>query len=475
MVTASVARPWSALRTPAFWLLFAANGLVALAVLLLGAVQLFVSPRAGALAAPAVLAYGALWLVLILRVGDPVERRPAWLVAAAVAWGGTVACAVAIGAEVFLDDIVAKTVSPTFAAQWGAALIAPTAEELAKAAGVVLVVLAARPYVTTVWSGAIYGALVGLGFAVVEDAGYALTFADLALPDDVVAAGQVLVLRFTTPGLVGHTIFSAVAGAGVTYAWLRVDRSRGNRLGVLAAAMAGSWLLHFTVNSPLAIGAAEALDTVGDAGEWAGYHLAVTLVAVPWLWWLVGLRRRDAVAVLDRAAALAPGAVTQAEVPALAGVRARWWADRAVRRAHGPEAAAAARRLRRVQLRLAATLAKPFRGYVAAQPPHWYAPPVRRWWHEAYEARQALAASGAPVDPDPVVRPRAAWWVGVALIVAAVAGLAYWPLSALALIGAVVAGWRWSGPRILTVGALAAVLVAYTWLVTALLVVIYPT
>ena len=87
-------RPWSLARTPAFWIMLVPVALTGLAVLLFGVLQLFVVPRSTALAVPLSLAYGALWIVVLLRVADIVERRPAGLVALAVAWGGTVACAV---------------------------------------------------------------------------------------------------------------------------------------------------------------------------------------------------------------------------------------------------------------------------------------------------------------------------------------------------------------------------------------------
>lgn len=321
-------RRWSAVRTPAFWFLLAVTGFGTVALLAVAVLMLFFTPRATAVMIPLTLGYGALWVAVLLRVVDPVERRPAWLVAAAVAWGGTAAAGVGGGSGYFLDSIVARAVSPTFAAQWGAALVAPTAEEAAKAAGVVMIVLAARPYVTTAWSGAMYGALVGVGFAVTEDAGYGVLYADMALPDDVTAAVRVALLRFLVPGFVGHPLFTAAAGAGIAYAWLRTGRSRRHRLGVLGAALFGAWSMHFVVNSPLAAGAAEALAGLGDVAGWAGYLLAITAAAVPVLWWLAWLRRHDALVVLRRAAFLAPAALPEAEVPALAGLRSRPRASR---------------------------------------------------------------------------------------------------------------------------------------------------
>jgi RsiW-degrading membrane proteinase PrsW (M82 family) len=285
-----VTRPLSPVHTPAFWLLLAVTGVAGLGVLLVGAFLVYLTPRTGAVVLPLTLAYAAVWVLLLLWLADRVERRPVWLVAVAVSWGGTVSVLVGAASGYFQDNLIAKAISPTFAATWGAAFVGPTAEEPAKAAGVVLLLLAARPYLVSAWSGAIYGALVGVGFAAVEDAGYGMLYADLALPDDVRAGVSVAVLRFLVPGLVGHPLFTAAAGAGIAYAWVSTDRSRGRRLAVLAGGLAAAWLLHFVVNSPMAQWALEASTNVAWAGDWTGYFLVVVLPAVPVLWWLARLR-----------------------------------------------------------------------------------------------------------------------------------------------------------------------------------------
>lgn len=382
-------RPWSPARVPAFWVLLVVVLMVGGVVLLLSAILLVYTPWSGVLTVPLVLGYAGLWLALVLRVLDPVESRPVWLGALAVGWGATAACAVGIGAGVYLDDLVAKAVSPAFAAAWGPALSAPTAEELAKVAGVVLVLLAARPYVGTVWSGAVYGALVGIGFAATEDAGYALTYADMALPDDTVAAGQVLLLRFSTPGIAGHPLFTAVAGAGVAYAWLRTDRTPTRRAGVLFAALGTAWVMHGFVNAPLAAHGADALAGLGWVAGWAGYILIASVPSVPALCWLLAVRRADSRLLLHRLAALLPGALSVSEVPALTAYCARSRADRRLRRERGRAAVRAAHRLRRAQLRLAGAVARPYRGYPVGLPA-WSAPQVNRWSTEVLQARAEL-------------------------------------------------------------------------------------
>jgi protease PrsW len=103
----------------------------------------------------------------------------------------------------------------------GPALVAPFIEELFKALVVLLVFLFLRGEFDNVRDGIVYGALVGLGFAVGETA-YAVArgFAETGSASLV----QQLVARFALLGLSGHTLFGALVGAGFGLA--REDRRR---------------------------------------------------------------------------------------------------------------------------------------------------------------------------------------------------------------------------------------------------------
>ncbi|ROP27437.1 PrsW family glutamic-type intramembrane protease [Couchioplanes caeruleus] len=461
--------PWSPARTPAFWILGGIGALSTLGVIGLTVFLAVSAPRAAAVSLPLAVVFAAFWLAALLGPVDPVERRPVWLVAAALAWGASVAVAVGAAGGYVTDLLLAKAIGPSFAAQWGPAIVAPYAEEIGKGAGVVLVLLMGRPYVITVWSGALYGAVVGVGFALAEDVSYALTAADDVLPDDAGAAVSTLLLRMAVPGLVGHPLFTATAGAGIAYAWLRRDRSRRHRLGVLAAAASGAALMHAVVNSPVAAGATELLATVPGSSAMAGYLLVVTGAAVPALRWLQRTRRADARALLAGAAALAPAAIRPEEVPILAGVRTRlasWWR---IRREHGAETARGAARLSRAQLRLAAASVRPYRGY-APTGPYGPAPTVQWWLDEAVAARRALPqAAAAPPETGPdVASGRATTAVAVTTLAAAVAGLLCSPVAAVALAGAVALRWRRGRGRLATTAVAAAVAGAYCALATVL-------
>ena len=55
---------------------------------------------------------------------------------------------------------------------WAAAIVAPVDEELYKGAGLVIIYLMARSEFDSVMDGLVYGAMIGLGFQVVENVQY---------------------------------------------------------------------------------------------------------------------------------------------------------------------------------------------------------------------------------------------------------------------------------------------------------------
>ena len=144
----------------------------------------------------------------------------------ALAWGGLVATAVAIPGSAALENLIAKLGSTRLAADWGAALAGPTVEEIAKTLGVVAIVLIARAQVNSVLDGVVYGAMVGLGFQTVENIVFAVGAVALAgQGDDVQPVVATFLLRGFLAGIWSHTMFGALAGAGIGYLVVRARPS----------------------------------------------------------------------------------------------------------------------------------------------------------------------------------------------------------------------------------------------------------
>ncbi|GAA2388166.1 membrane protein [Catellatospora methionotrophica] len=249
--TPRAARALKSLQLPAFWLL----GLIMLA----GIVRLLEILRTDLARFPvattsAVLLF-ALYAVpfwLFIASMDFLEREPPLLMATAFAWGGAVATTAAIPGTQAAHDLIAKLISPAFAATWGSAIAGPTIEELLKALGVVMIVLVARKQLNSVLDGMVYGALIGLGYQVVEDIIFAVNAVALrGQGDGIGPVVATFFLRGFLAGLWSHTLFTALAGAGIAWFVVRTDKPMWWRLGGLGLGLGLAWLTHFVWNSPL--------------------------------------------------------------------------------------------------------------------------------------------------------------------------------------------------------------------------------
>ncbi|BCB80769.1 hypothetical protein GCM10022251_00920 [Phytohabitans flavus] len=263
------ARSHKSLLLPAFWLvaLMMAVGAARTVLLIRHSIAEYPVATTAALALFAVYAV-PFWL--FVSALDYLEREPPLLLVIAFGWGGLVATTVSAPGSTAIQNMLAKGYSPGFAAAWGSAIAGPTVEEIVKTLGVVAIVLIARAQINSVLDGVIYGSLVGLGFQVVEDVVYAVNaVAAAGRGDDIGPVVATFFVRGFLAGLWSHTLFSALAGAGVASVVVRTDRTLRFRLGVAAVCLFGAWFCHFLWNSPLL--AVE----VGDNG----YLLIVVLLA----------------------------------------------------------------------------------------------------------------------------------------------------------------------------------------------------
>ncbi len=403
-------RPIGPLRLPAAW--------VVAALLVLGAVRmggvgwdfLTAYPMACALAIILFALYAVPFWLFLCEL-DYLEREPPLLQVTAFAWGGLVATSAAIAGNTAVQNIIAKVGSPALAATWGPATAGPAVEEIVKTLGVVAIVLVARGQVNSVLDGIVYGALVGLGFQIVENIVFAMGAVAAAGQGD--AAGPVVttfLLRGFLAGLWSHTLFGALAGAGIGYLVVRTDRRLRVRLGVAVLAVLGAWFSHFLWNAPL----------LGDGlGNGAVAVLAVLLLkGLPPLVMVLLLVRsahdREADYYVGRLAALDdPEVVTAGELRALGSGARRSRARRHARARAGRPAYLAVRRLQRAQARLAVALSRAEVGAVAVGPYASVGPglapglggvsasgrlrgAVRRWRAEVLRQRRILARLGHP-------------------------------------------------------------------------------
>jgi protease PrsW len=401
-------RGWTSLALPAFWLLI---GLLVIGIWRVASLvgTAFTAYPNATIVAAVLFALYAVPFVIVTRSIDFLEREPPMLLAAAFGWGGAVATTTAISGNTAVIDLLAKLVSPAFAASWGPAVSAPAIEEILKTLGVVVVVLVARKQVNSIVDGAVYGAFVGLGFQVVEDFIYAVNAVAIAGRGDSV---EPVIVTFFLRGFIGglwsHTLFSALAGAGVAYFVVRRNRSFARRLAVAGGCLLGAWTFHFVWNSPL----------LADGFGYGGLGvLAVLLVkglpALLLIWLLVRSASGSEADFYLAELVGDPEVATAKELAALRTGRRRMAARRYAYARCGRKGSDAVRRLQKAQAKLAVELSRSGRD----------APRLRK---NVLVQRQRLIGMRHPEAAAPPPKPHGwrRWLAGLAIAAAVAVGLA---------------------------------------------------
>jgi protease PrsW len=343
-------------RQPAFWLyavIVTVTGLYTISQQ-----QLFqeLSPTGWALSWVLLLVYG-LPLFLAIYLLDLYEREPMSLVIGALVWGAVAATVLAGIANEGWGAVVARLGGPVFAAEWTAALTAPFVEETLKAVGVVLIYLIARDEMDDMMDGFVYGAMVGLGFTLVEDVFYFIAIFGGT-------AGGVLAgfyVRVVSSGLYGHVLYTGLSGMGIAYFVSRRDEvSFGRRLAVAVGLLAAAVAAHFLWNSPWLNFFPAQLDSVGD---WVGIPVAAAIKGLPLLLVvvvLVRLARRRERMWLETAlrSEIDSPALSEAELRVLLDPSLKRRSRREMRARAGDGAARLLKRLQREQVNLAMVRAR---------------------------------------------------------------------------------------------------------------------
>lgn len=310
-----------------------------------------ISPSGWVLSWALLIVY-ALPVFLAVYLLDLYEREPMSLVIASLVWGAVAATTLAGLADEGWGLVVARLGGPEFASRWTAALTAPWVEETLKVAGVVLICLIGPSRVDDMMDGFVFGAMCGLGFAVVEDVFYFIG----VFGGTTSGVLEGFYVRVVSSGLYGHVMYTGLAGMGVAYFFSRRgDASLRRRVGVGVGLFAIAVVGHFLWNSPwLDLFPAE-LHGVGDwllipfAAAIKGLPLvAFVMVAV----WLARRReRRWLQAALSSEVGL-PG-ISATELGILVDPVARKRSVRHMRTRAGDRAARLLKRLQREQINLA--------------------------------------------------------------------------------------------------------------------------
>lgn len=370
-----------------------------------------------------VIAYAVPVAVIVYRL-DLFEREPTLVLAAAVVWGGIIATSMAAQANDAWLSILGKVASPDLASQWGAAIIGPGVEETLKLAGVVTLFLIVPGEFDGVLDGFVYGAMVGLGFTVVEDVSYFIT-AVAAAPGTFDQSGPVFdtfLVRVVGGGLYGHVLFTGLTGLGFAYIATRRSVAPSARLWRGGLCIVAGVAAHAIWNSPWM---EDILATSGGADpstlQWLEYGAVKGLPFLILLGLLVRLATRSEewtfrAIVADESD---PQVITEPEIASLRSLWSRRAARNEAGRARGPAATRALGKLQAAQVEYAMIRSRTdsptdpaleaqrqtirwLRSQLAAQPASQPAPaPGPATWPAATPASQPAAPLAWPAASQP--------------------------------------------------------------------------
>ena len=369
----------------------------------------------------------AIPVIAVIYYLDLYEREPVSILVAAVLWGGVAATTLSMYTNTPLAEVIYKvTGDATFTNEWSAALTAPFVEELFKGLAVVLLIAIARKELDDVLDGFVWGAMVGVGFLLVEDVFYFVrAFAETG---EMMSIAQMFMIRILGAGPYSHFLYTGLIGMGLAYYVVRTDKTTGTRILTAIGLIAAGVGAHFFWNSPIFAGI---LGPDSGIVEWFAY---VTIKGLPALIGLVLVVRLARNRERKWFASLASGfyddgCITPEEITELGGLRSRRRARNAAGAAKGPEGKRLKGRLQREQISLAMLFSK----HGSEQHPE-----VARQMADVLAIKAELAALGSGTSPmaaawgqpagavpaqpvaQPVPQPSPAWG-GPAVVAAAVA------------------------------------------------------
>lgn len=298
----------------------------------------------------------ALWVipvVVAIYVLDQFEREPLSIMAAAFIWGAVIATGLAIITNTTWFEIIYKLFGPEVVNSWGPALIGPPIEESLKYLGLVTIFLIARSEIDDLYDGFVYGALIGLGFATVENVGYFIgPVAQAGGADQIGPVFQMYLLRVLFSGFYMHVLWTGLTGVGLAYYVTRQDQPLSKRRLVAIGMFAAGVLSHFVWNSPFL---GSLLGGNPGPAEMLLFGLFKGLPFLGFLLVLVFLSQRRERRWFETAVAaeVGTGALTADEVVTVGDMRSRFAARVAMGRTHGRVAAKLLGRLQREQIDLA--------------------------------------------------------------------------------------------------------------------------
>ncbi|KAA3659293.1 MAG: protease PrsW [Chloroflexi bacterium] len=203
--------------------------------------------------------------ILIIYWVDRYEKEPIWLLISAFLWGAIPSIAVAFVFNSVLSIPFYLLAGEGTGDALTASLIAPPVEESVKGIALLGILFFWRHEIDSILDGIIYGAMVGMGFAIVENVYY---FVNVFNEGGVEAWSVNIFMRAVVFGL-NHALFTSMTGLGIAIA--RMTKNQALKF----IAPVGGWMagvfLHFVHNASVSFG--ELLCIVALIFDWGGVLL----------------------------------------------------------------------------------------------------------------------------------------------------------------------------------------------------------
>lgn len=258
--------------------LMVTNALLCNGLSLAGA--LILSPGLSLLAAGTAALFGLPYLLVILWI-DGNEPEPPWLVVSALAWGAVTATGVSVLFNTLFGAVASVAIAdPAVAHQLTASISAPLVEETSKGFALLLLYAFFRRHVDSVLDGIVYGALIGLGFAVVENFMYYVNTGSVA------GVLMLTLVRGVITSAGTHIAFTALTGTGIGL--FRVLRGGVFRWLLPPGFLALAMFVHFCWNT--LAGVIVGLLSDNEVVQMLfGLPVAVAVLQVPFLLFIAGM------------------------------------------------------------------------------------------------------------------------------------------------------------------------------------------
>jgi RsiW-degrading membrane proteinase PrsW (M82 family) len=212
-----------------------------------------------------------LFYVALIYWVDRYEKEPGWLLSAAFLWGAIPAALLALVFNLAFSVPLYFIFDERAAEMAAAGVFAPVIEEVAKAVILFIILLVRRHELDSPLDGIIYGAMVGMGFAMVEN----VLYYQAAFSEDGPAGWNiVVVVRGIIFGL-NHALYTAMTGLGIALA--KISPNRLVRFGAPLLGLGTAIALHAFHNLTMFAGS-QGPFLAGLLFDWSGVLLTLAII-----------------------------------------------------------------------------------------------------------------------------------------------------------------------------------------------------